>query len=374
MGAAHNRGLSVRHLSVLSCVTGTNEVIEHFPVGRRLAFDAAKGRLWVVCRQCQRWNLSPLDERWEAIEEAERAYRDTKKRMATDHVGLARLRDGTDLIRVGAPLRPEYAAWRYGDTFGRRRRNHLLTTAAVLAGGFGLIAGAKALAIYGIVGPLITPTLMYRRMAHPIAMVPRNDGRLIRMTRYALHTVRISLTWGQDLRLQFDSFDPDRRAPLHTAAGLRERMKGATAVTVDISGTRAERALVNLLPVWNGSVGSSKTVSAAVDEVERHQSIAELIRAAPKIPKPGAFQAATSFGFGLAQQFNGPSRLALEMMLHEESERRALEGELKELEQRWKEAEEIAAISDSLTLPLAATEKIDMLKGRDDRPTDFTGD
>ncbi len=28
---------------------GTNEVIEHFPVGRRLAFDSAKGRLWVVC-------------------------------------------------------------------------------------------------------------------------------------------------------------------------------------------------------------------------------------------------------------------------------------------------------------------------------------
>lgn len=48
---------------------GTNEVIEHFPVGRRLAFDAAKGRLWVVCKGCERWNLSPLEERWEAVEE-----------------------------------------------------------------------------------------------------------------------------------------------------------------------------------------------------------------------------------------------------------------------------------------------------------------
>lgn len=334
---------------------GTNEAIEHFPVGRRLAFDAAKGRLWVVCSHCQRWNLSPLDERWEAIEEAERAYRDTKKRVATDNVGLARLHDGTDLIRIGAPLRPEYAAWRYGDTFGRRRRNHLFTTAAVLAGGFGLIAGAKALAIYGIVGPLITPALVYRRMSHPIAMVPRNDGRLIRMTRYALHTVRISLTWGQDLRLQFDSFDPSRRVPLHTAAGWRQRLMGPTAVTVDITGTRAERALVNLFPVWNGSVGSSKTVSAAVDEVEQHQCIAQLIRAAPKIPKPGAFQAASSFGFGLPQQFNGASRLALEMMLHEESERRALEGELKELEQRWREAEKIAGISDGLFLPTSGS-------------------
>jgi hypothetical protein len=40
-----------------------NESIESFPVGRRLAFDAKKGRLWVVCPRCAQWNLSPLDER-----------------------------------------------------------------------------------------------------------------------------------------------------------------------------------------------------------------------------------------------------------------------------------------------------------------------
>jgi hypothetical protein len=42
---------------------GENQVVEHFPVGRRLAFDAEKGRLWVVCRRCERWNLSPIEER-----------------------------------------------------------------------------------------------------------------------------------------------------------------------------------------------------------------------------------------------------------------------------------------------------------------------
>ena len=39
------------------------------------------------------------------------------------------------------------------------------------------------------------------------------------------------------------------------------------------------------------------------------------------------------------------------MALHEEQERRALEGELWRLEQAWREAEEIAAISDNLLLP-----------------------
>ena len=39
------------------------------------------------------------------------------------------------------------------------------------------------------------------------------------------------------------------------------------------------------------------------------------------------------------------------MALHEQAERGALEGELWLLERRWAEAEEIAAISDSLLLP-----------------------
>ena len=43
---------------------GANETIEHFPIGRRLAFDSAKGRLWVVCRSCAQWNLTPLEEQW----------------------------------------------------------------------------------------------------------------------------------------------------------------------------------------------------------------------------------------------------------------------------------------------------------------------
>src|SRR5919106_424420 len=110
---------------------GANEALEDFPVGRRLAFDAEKGRLWVVCRRCERWNLSPLEERWEAIEQAERYFRATKQRVSTENIGLARLREGTELVRIGKPLRPEFAAWRYGSQFGKRRRR------LMIAGGVG---------------------------------------------------------------------------------------------------------------------------------------------------------------------------------------------------------------------------------------------
>ena len=56
-------------------------------------------------------------------------------------------------------------------------------------------------------------------------------------------------------------------------------------------------------------------------------------------------------------------RLALEMALHEESEQRALEGELAPLVAAWREAEEIAAIADSLFLPSGVEERVARLRG-----------
>ena len=132
---------------------GANEAIEAFPVGERLAFDAAKGRLWVICRRCERWNLSPLEERWEAIEECERRFRDTRLRMSTENIGLTRLREGLELVRIGAPQRPEFAAWRYGDQFGRRRRRKYIrigvgtTVVGGLAAGFFSIGAATRMRV-----------------------------------------------------------------------------------------------------------------------------------------------------------------------------------------------------------------------------------
>ena len=55
-------------------------------------------------------------------------------------------------------------------------------------------------------------------------------------------------------------------------------------------------------------------------------------------------------------------RLALEMAAHEDSERRALEGELHELETAWKDAEEIAGIADDMFLPESVTTDLARLK------------
>ena len=50
------------------------------------------------------------------------------------------------------------------------------------------------------------------------------------------------------------------------------------------------------------------------------------------------------------------------MATHEDAERRALEGELKALEIAWKEADEVAAISDNLFVPTFIQEAIDRFR------------
>jgi hypothetical protein len=48
-----------------------------------------------------------------------------------------------------------------------------------------------------------------------------------------------------------------------------------------------------------------------------------------------------------AFRLSGVERLALEMAVHEENERRAMHGELAVLESAWRDAEEIARIADN---------------------------
>lgn len=80
----------------------------------RAAFDPWLGRLWRVCPTCGRWNVVPLDARWEELERYERAARDGRSRLRTPHLDLVTT-PGGELIRVGRAPRPELAGWRYGD-------------------------------------------------------------------------------------------------------------------------------------------------------------------------------------------------------------------------------------------------------------------
>src|SRR5256886_3809046 len=114
-------------------------------VGRRLAFDEWKGRLWVICPKCSRWNLAPIDDRLERIETLARAAGEGRVAAATEHVALIRWQS-YDLVRVGKPRRIELATWRYGERLKARRREQLKFVVPVTVAALGLAVAVNVAA------------------------------------------------------------------------------------------------------------------------------------------------------------------------------------------------------------------------------------
>ena len=311
---------------------GANEAIEHFPVGRRLAYDADRGRLWVVCRRCEKWNLTPLEERWEAIEECERHYRGTRLRVATDQIGLAKLADGTELVRIGQPLRPEFAAWRYGDQFGRRRTRMIVRVGLGMGAVGGLVLGGAALGLslggawYGLWQ--LSQYLVTGSPEQVVAKLKKPSGEIAHVRRRHLHETRF-----------VPGETPD-------SVGLFIRAKNDQFV---LHGAEAVRAAGILLPPANRYGATRAQVGTAVDIIDRaggsEPFLLETARQQSRnLPVLGSKVKKAKQPLALAPEI----RLAAEMAAHEESERRALEGELVILEEAWRQAEEIAGIADNL--------------------------
>jgi hypothetical protein len=304
---------------------GRNRSLERFTLGRRLAFDHARGRLWVVCRSCDQWNLAPIEERWEVVEECERRFADTTLRFATDNIGLARLSGGAELIRVGKPLRPEFAAWRYGDQFGWRRRRVLgLATAATGTAASVLIGGVAAATTAGaaLVGWKLGTAVGDAQRRHRRRKQLPVDTDTVMVGRKELADVRVLLggSWG-------DSW------------GLYVPHSGGTSI---LSGTDAVRSAGVLLARINRFGAYASQVELAVDILQRHRDAMTCFRWAAAQPERVRYRLA---------RLPTAIRLALEMAAHEETERRALEGRLAVYRRRWQRAEQVASIADELLAP-----------------------
>ena len=326
---------------------GSNEVVESFPVGRRLAFDGARGRLWVVCRRCERWNLTPLEERWEAVEDCERIFRDTRLRVSTENIGLAGHPEGLTLVRIGEPLRPEFAAWRYGDQFGRRRRRMTLYTTGWLAAAGATAAGGLIVGLSTVGAVFILPMLLVGTPGGQVVEIPR-DGRRTIVVRGAAVGTRLRLAEdGRNLRV-----------------GVYSQPTMLSGESIWLEGEEARRVAALILPAVNSAGGNKRIVRDAVGLIETAGGPDRLVT---EVASANDFKwGGISPGYqrpGYLRKMPQPTRLALEMALHEEQERRALEGELWRLEQAWKDAEEIAAISDDLLLPEGAEDFIRERKG-----------
>jgi hypothetical protein len=345
---------------------GANHRLPTFPVGRRIAFDPKVGRLWVVCTECGRWNLTPLDERWEAIEEAERLFRGTRLRVSTDNVGLAQFRGAFELVRIGPALLPEIASWRYGTRLLRNEPQADFRS-GVWVRGARFVARAAARAAVGY--------------AHSVGLTDEAVLRMRTFRRGHRVLLRARDTYGIPLTLRYahlgdaELIRPERDAPWQ----LRIRHDDGTAILAE---SGALVAAGKMLATLNFGVASQAEVrhaisklDAAGDPVGYFTRIASLAMRTSWGRHPDALAVAPaeprgSFAERLALQLSNRSfwgrggttsqeqtplfrlpavdRLALEMAANEDVERRAMQGELEELHAAWKDAEEIAAIADEM--------------------------
>jgi hypothetical protein len=123
------------------------------------------------------------------------------------------------------------------------------------------------------------------------------------------------------------------------------------------------RAAAQLLPQLNRKGASQRVVKEAVvlaaSNPDPRGSFSEAAHLAVRQWSWKDLAAGTG---GKLAKLPAEVRLFLEMISHEDSERRAMEGELYVLEEAWKEAEEIAGISDNLFLPSEVSSQLADLK------------
>lgn len=348
-----------RNCIFCSAPLGANEAVESFPIGSRVAFDAGKGRLWAICPRCARWNLAPIEERWEPVEQAEKLFRGARLRVQSENIGLAQLPDGTRLIHVGEALPGELAAWRYGRQLLRRRNRYLLAGAATGAA----VIAVSTLPVIGVIGGggvttwgLVTGLRLWNRRKIVYRLPAPVDGSGAVIVR-RWHLDGISITADDITNIKVLVRDAHVKIPTVFSAEAwagdafrpiwgwaeGERVRPHSRDVVMISGESAHALLRRAMIHINGKGASHGSINSATRLLADSGSADQYVR-----------RVATN-GFALGkragsrpQAVAGPAALALEMALNEKSERRALEGELGVLEAAWREAEEIASIADSL--------------------------
>lgn len=331
---------------------GANEGLETLPIGRRIAFDSAQGRLWVICGGCGRWNLVPFDDRLETIDRCEELFASTRLRFSTSNIGIARLREGLELVRIGPAQRPEFAAWRYGDRFASRRTRNVLLGGSLLVGVGGALLGLHALvgSVSGFQLVFQTATSSWSRRRIATRFARSGEGPPITLTRHDVNQSRLE-------RLpEGEGFGVSVPARL----GVADRFTGGQKVRdrLLLTGEDAGVALSRLLPIVAGLAGTRRQIASAVELVEQAPALDQIYRYCA--PETHAY-AVTA---GKLTDLKPASRLALEMLANEESERAWLEGELKLLERQWREAERLAAIADGLALPPGADAELVARKQR----------
>lgn len=324
---------------------GTNTLIADLPIGRRIAYETENGRLWVVCHHCWQWNLTPFEERWEALEQCEAAFQKSVAHADAAGIALAKNLDGTELIRIGgSATSSDIANFRYGRRLQHRRDRFMI--AGTLVGGLFFIA---LLALYNSIEPAAAPWVV-------------------------LWLVAFLMSWKEQLPAAFSWWKVARyRMPSGDWTTIRRFHLGRMAIEsagkiphytlvcplwrkeLRLNGTEAAEFLAVILPRGNWRSGTLAEINEAVRVVERAEARQP---SAGSLPPPPPVWERLLHGQKGKRLLGLPSvrRLALEMAVTEERELRIMKGAALQYRLAWESAEKIAAIADSLLIPQFVTD------------------
>ena len=320
-----------------------NESLEHFPLGTRVAFDPDRGRLWAICKECKRWSLTPIEERWEALEELEKAVRD-RARLLSKTENIALLRAGQlEIVRVGRANLAEQSWWRYGAELATRRKNYKTLSTAGAVGAGAAIWGGMAMGGLGFIGAWI----LWDKLPGTIPGAARwfrfgGDvwrGRA-KCPRCGFTFHRVPYRKRGDLILR-STHELEPTGMAYRCPRCQDHREGG----LHLGGREADHTLRRVLAYHHFDGANEKTVSSATRLIQEAGSPSDLTRILLKDGKRLADLGRTG-------------GIALEIAANENSEQRLLELELNELEAHWKTEEELAAIIDGELTPLPLLETL----------------
>lgn len=332
---------------------GRNTDLHYLPIGRRIAFDRVRGRIWVICLRCGQWNLVPIESRWEALEECDRVAPHAEVRVNGGEMGFAGLASGTELLRVGGLPDSDIANWRYGPRMQWRKR--VIQGVAATLCGLTIIVGTlawrktHALAFAGWAS-LFIGTFGYSLWRSPPRpwLILRNNTALrgilwyweLREICWATRTPRpvLIVPWG---------WRASRRLSKKDAASFFAELLPKLAAG-DLAGASV--------------VDAVSLVSYAEEQVRGNRRSRRARRQSPQ-PAQTAWEWLATPGAKLAGM-RAESRIALEMAVNEHLESAAFASRASAKHAEWLDEEEVGSIADDLLLPDDVVSKLRDIKRR----------
>jgi hypothetical protein len=285
------------------------------------------------------------------------------------------------------------AAWRYGSLLSRRRWRYAATTLPI---GVALGFMSQAPLLYQLIfhfeflsflsvnmGALFGLQSLANLVNHRyVAGKTQSTLALGDQTAYVTRTLAANIivqptedngvtVWVPIVRRPVESYHPLHRLMM-LPTFLRERLGGdsggawkadfdAATHFTQVDAEDQPRALRQILPVLHEQGAGSRMIEDATTHLSvRGVTASQLLF--------GGRDKWERMERARLDNVSKPRRLALEMLVHEDSERRWLAGELLDLEHEWRKADAIAEIADGLLRDPAVEAELTRLK------SEWTGD